>query len=307
VIVASGLSPAWQQILVFDALRRGEVNRAAEVHWCGSGKVLNVGLALARLGVPHKVATVLGGSARDEIARDLAAQGVRLSVVEVARPTRVCTTIIDRRDGSITELVENASPISEIELAAFEELVMHRLRDGQFLAFSGTLPAGTDPHVCHRLTQVCEGQAVLDIKGEPLMYALEARPVLVKPNREELASTLNKDVESGAGLVASMREINALGARWCLVTDGPRPAWLTSRDRAYRFSPSHVKPVNTIGCGDALTAAAAAVLAEGGDIIDAVRRGMAVAAANAETLLPCRIEPGRVDQLEKGVRVEAVE
>lgn len=306
MIVAAGLSPAWQQILVFDELRRGEVNRAAEVHWCGSGKVLNVGIALARLGVPHEVVTVLGGSARDEVGRDLASLGVRLSVVEVALPTRVCTTLIDRRDGAITELVENAPPISETELAEFEKLATSRLQDARFLAFSGTLPAGTDPHVCQRLTRISEGHAVLDIKGEPLLHALKARPMLVKPNREELASTLSKDVESDAGLVSSMREINARGAEWCLVTDGPRPAWLTSRDRVYRLTPPHVEPVNTIGCGDALTAGAAAVFAEGGGIIDAVRRGMAVAAASAESLLPDRFEAGRVEELEKSVRIEAV-
>ncbi len=46
MILAAGLSPAWQQIVVLDALSVGEVNRAREVHWCASGKVLNVGLAL---------------------------------------------------------------------------------------------------------------------------------------------------------------------------------------------------------------------------------------------------------------------
>ena len=39
MIVAAGLTPAWQQILRFDALRLGEVNRAVEAHWCASGKV----------------------------------------------------------------------------------------------------------------------------------------------------------------------------------------------------------------------------------------------------------------------------
>ncbi len=47
MIVVAGLSPAWQQILSFDELRWGEVNRARSAHWCASGKVLNVGIALA--------------------------------------------------------------------------------------------------------------------------------------------------------------------------------------------------------------------------------------------------------------------
>jgi hypothetical protein len=49
VILAAGLSPAWQQIVVLESLSVSEVNRARAVHWCASGKVLNVGLALHRL------------------------------------------------------------------------------------------------------------------------------------------------------------------------------------------------------------------------------------------------------------------
>jgi len=41
VILVAGLTPAWQQILRFDDFRPGEVNRASEVQWCCSGKVLN--------------------------------------------------------------------------------------------------------------------------------------------------------------------------------------------------------------------------------------------------------------------------
>ena len=49
MILSAGLTPAWQQILVFDQMHWGEVNRASEVAWCGSGKVL-AGLQITRLG-----------------------------------------------------------------------------------------------------------------------------------------------------------------------------------------------------------------------------------------------------------------
>ena len=46
MILAAGLTPAWQQIVEFDGFAVGQVNRARSVHWCASGKVLNVGIAL---------------------------------------------------------------------------------------------------------------------------------------------------------------------------------------------------------------------------------------------------------------------
>ena len=54
MILSAGLTPAWQQILVFDAFRYGEVNRASEVLWCASGKVFNAGIAAHHLGGPSR-------------------------------------------------------------------------------------------------------------------------------------------------------------------------------------------------------------------------------------------------------------
>ena len=63
VILSAGLTPAWQQILVFEGFRYGEVNRAAEVHWCASGKVFNAGIGAARLGGPSLTLAVVGRTA----------------------------------------------------------------------------------------------------------------------------------------------------------------------------------------------------------------------------------------------------
>ena len=53
-ILSAGLSPAWQQIMVFREFRYAEVNRAAEVHWHAQGKVINAGIAAHHLGGPSQ-------------------------------------------------------------------------------------------------------------------------------------------------------------------------------------------------------------------------------------------------------------
>ncbi len=42
-------------------MRSGEVNRAREVHWCASGKVLNAAVALHLLGGPSMTLAPVGG------------------------------------------------------------------------------------------------------------------------------------------------------------------------------------------------------------------------------------------------------
>ena len=96
VIVTAGLSPAWQQILLFDTFSLDAVNRARQAQWCGSGKVLNVGIGLAHLAVPNVTISPLGGPARDAIEAEFRRVGASLRTIACHEPTRVCTTILDR-------------------------------------------------------------------------------------------------------------------------------------------------------------------------------------------------------------------
>ncbi|MCA9111146.1 MAG: hypothetical protein KDA52_14435, partial [Planctomycetaceae bacterium] len=88
MIVAAGLSPAWQQILVFDAVAVGEVNRAREVNWCASGKVLNVARALNSLGADVDTVCPVGGQAGESIRAEFAADEIPAQWITTASATR---------------------------------------------------------------------------------------------------------------------------------------------------------------------------------------------------------------------------
>ena len=76
MILTAGLSPVLQQVLLSDALALGEVNRARDVSWCASGKVLNAARALHHLGAPGKALSAVGGSTGDAVRRDFARLGL---------------------------------------------------------------------------------------------------------------------------------------------------------------------------------------------------------------------------------------
>ena len=119
MILSAGLTPAWQQILVFDGFRYGEVNRVGEVRWCASGKVFNAGIAAHHLGGPSRTLAPVGGPPREQIERELDELRLSYRWITTASATRVCTTIIDRAGGTITELVENGRPLAPSELETF--------------------------------------------------------------------------------------------------------------------------------------------------------------------------------------------
>jgi 1-phosphofructokinase family hexose kinase len=307
VILVAGLTPAWQQTLVFDHFRFGEVNRAVEAHWCASGKVFNAGIATHLLGGPSLTLATVGGTVRNEIERDFQSLAASYRWVETAAATRVCTTILDRATGTMTELVENGRPITAEELAAFRQAYAEEVARADVAVVIGSLPAGTSESLYRDLLAVTRCPAVLDFRGEGLLGVLDLKPYVVKPNREELARTVGRPLENDAELLAGMRWLNERGAQWVVITQGTQPIWVSSAERAYRLRPPRAdKVVNPIGCGDSLAAGIAWATRAGHEILDAVRLGMAAAAANVQTLLPCRFDPAGIAERAKTIEVEEV-
>ena len=164
VILVAGLTPAWQQLLRFDALTLGEVNRAHEVHWCASGKVLNAAHCLHHLGGPVKALTVVGGATGAQIRQDAAGLGLDARWIDGTAPTRVCTTILDAARRTVTELVPEAGEIGESERAAFTAAYAEEAAAAAVAVLIGSVPAGTPAGFYRDLLARTPGRAVLDAR-----------------------------------------------------------------------------------------------------------------------------------------------
>jgi tagatose 6-phosphate kinase len=308
-VLAAGLSPAWQQIMVFDQFCVGEVNRAREVHRCASGKVLNVGMALAQLAATDRrcstsVLSVIGPRTREMADAELVGVGARVTWIETKAETRTCTTILDRSTGETTELVENAPPISPEEGGRFQKSFAYEAASADAVVLTGSLPPGVSPKLYRDLLRNIECLAVLDIRGPELLDALECQPFCVKPNRAELAMTLGRPLETDNDLHTAMHQLNRRGARWVVVTQGAGPVWVSHERQVYRLThPLIGDVVNPIGSGDCLAAGIASRLALGEEMLDAIAFGIACASANVMQLLPARLDMARVSAVFKQVEI----
>ena len=231
VILLAGLTPAWQQTLVFDAFTPGEVNRAREVYWNASGKVLNAAAAVRWLGGDGLAVAPVGGPAVAAFDRELDALGIRRRWIATESSTRVCTTILDRARGTMTELVENGRPLAPAELEAYLAAYAEEAARADVAVMSGSLPLGTPDEYYRELVRRTPCPAVLDFRGPGLLGVLDLKPLVVKPNRQELAETLGRPLDTDEELRSAMRELNRRGAQWVIVTQGGGPVWLSSADK----------------------------------------------------------------------------
>lgn len=308
MILSAGLTPAWQQILTFDSFRFGEVNRASKALWCASGKVFNAGIAAHHLGGPSLTLAPVGGPAQGAIAAELADLGVPCNWVRTKAATRVCTTILDAATGSMTELVENGRALSAGELEEFRLAYAAQVAKADVVVLIGSLPEGTPESYYRELLEITPCQAVLDFRGQGLLSVLDLEPLLVKPNREELARTVGDPLETDEDLLRAMRSLNERGARYVLVTQGPGAVWLSSAGEAWRLRPPAIADVvNPIGSGDAVAATIAWAFRAGKPMLEAACMAIAAAGQNCRQLLPCRLDPTTLQAEAARVQVEAIE
>nr|VFK57562.1 MAG: tagatose 6-phosphate kinase [Candidatus Kentron sp. TUN]VFK62909.1 MAG: tagatose 6-phosphate kinase [Candidatus Kentron sp. TUN]VFK65904.1 MAG: tagatose 6-phosphate kinase [Candidatus Kentron sp. TUN] len=325
MILSVGLSPAWQKILVFDGMRRGQVNRAHTAKWCASGKVFNAGIAVHTLGGPGLAMAPVGGAAKKPMEEEFQALGMDSRLMETEAPTRVCTTIIDQADGSITELVEEGRPLSIAELERFHAAYREESRRAKVVVMMGSLPQGVPVSFYRELLQEVHRPMVLDFRGEGLLSVLDLHPLVVKPNREELEKTVGYSLNGEQALLDAMRSLNRKGAKWVVITEGTAPVRVSSATEIYRIHPLRIEAeriVNPIGSGDAMAGAMAHAIGNGvinetiengttgnetSIILAAVRSGIAAAAQNVRQLLPCRIDPAILMSEAEKIHIERLE
>ena len=109
------LNPTYQQIMGYDSVRTGQVNRTDRARSEFSGKGLNVARALARLGNSATLLTHMNPSRIAELRQQAASEGFNVLVVEDPSPVRTCVTVLQsgaRGSGvTTTELVQESPAI----------------------------------------------------------------------------------------------------------------------------------------------------------------------------------------------------
>ncbi|MDR3146407.1 MAG: PfkB family carbohydrate kinase [Treponema sp.] len=296
------MSPTLQKILCFDEVMMDRVNRTAKHRLDVAGKGVNITRVLTQLGKKALHLTQLGGQLRPLFLELCAAEALALRWVESSAPIRFCYTLITGSagdsPGTITELVEESSPVEPGTEDRLMEAYRRALPDHGVVIIAGSKAAGYSDALVPRMVREAKAlgrMVILDLRGPDLLNSLEFRPDVVKPNLLEFAQTfapelMVKNTLAGdpAALKDRTREIcrdlcEAYGVR-IVLTRGGESLWYADPRGFSEFRPEPVKPVNTTGSGDAFTAGFAAALGEGASPEEAVALGIRCGGLNAGLL-----------------------
>jgi tagatose 6-phosphate kinase len=292
--------------MFFDRLIPDAVNRAARVLEYASGKSVNVARVARLLGADVTAVGFAGGDRGAALLRGLDEAGVRHDFVAVPAPTRLCTTVIDRAGGTVTELVEESSAVEPPYWAELFDRTTALLPRAAVLVLSGSLPPGGPADFYARCADAAAAagcRVVLDGRGEPLRLALRVSGLVAKLNREELAATVGRPLDADADLREAMRQTCPAGGS-VLITQGAQGAVAWDGVQFCRIPAPPVAAVNPIGSGDAFAAGLAVAIERGWAPAEAYGLAAACGAANALTERAGMVDPADVERLRRDVQVE---
>lgn len=305
MIACVAANPSVDRLLEVEVLRPGEIHRPRRAAAVAGGKGLNVARAAAALGGQATALALLGGHAGRWIAEQLAAERVQARCAWRAGETRTCVSIVDQRDGRLTEFYEPGAPVTADEWRTFEALVAAELAPGVLVTLSGSLPPGAPADGWAQLARRAAdigARALLDGHGEPLLLALRERPAVVKVNAAEAQAATDLVVSGQRSALLAAQRLAWLGARAAIVTLGAAGAALVDAGGAWWVGagPSGRYPV---GSGDAFLAGLAVALDRGEPLPAACRLGAAAAAANAAVPGPGRLDLAVQERARAEIRV----
>ncbi len=292
------LNPTFQKTLIFDSLQEGEVNRCSYHRLDASGKGVNVTRILTQAGYPAIHLTHLGGSRREEMLNLLSADGIEVLWTDTVSPIRACTTIINTTNHTVTELVEEPYSVNSTTEKQIRRLFTSSLDAVSWVVITGTRAPGYSENLYPDwvLEAKSEGKhIILDVKGNDLRRSLIHRPEVIKPNLSEFIATFfpshtiterEESVHLKSLVRKKLAEVYDTYGTVSIISRGSAPLWIYDAHGFSEVAPLPVEPLNTIGCGDAVTAGLAGELGRGESLQAAVAIGLAFAQQNARNVRP---------------------
>lgn len=216
--------------------------------------------------------------------------------------------------GRITEVLEPGEPLDKTEMRDMMKTLATNLRRqwrGAVVVISGSLPLGVPPKFYAFLIAACQkagSQVFLDTSGDALRASLASGPTFVKPNRREAEEFLGRKLQGQAAILKATRELVDRGAKSAAISLGSRGlAWIERENvQAWFACPPRLKPISTVGSGDATVAGFAVATAKQMSGEAAIRLAVACGAASCLAEFPAAISSGDVRALLRRIDVRRI-
>jgi len=284
-ILSIALNPAIDISSDADAVRHTHKTRTHNQRQHAGGGGINVARVIVELGGQCELLYLSGGATGTLLEAMLEPLGVKQHRFRIHDPVRVAYNVRELSTNLEYRFVPEGPEVTEEELAPVFDLLEGS--DADYVVASGSLPRGVGEQTYARMADIAARKKIrfiLDTSGEALHETLaKAKVFLVKPSLGELASFVGYKIDHENAGAAAQAIVRSGAAQYIAVTLGADGAILVGADSIHRVPAIEVPVKSAVGAGDSFVAAMTWSLAEGHEIGEAFRFGLAAGAAAVMT------------------------
>ena len=277
-------NPAIDMNLTVGQLQLNHVNRTSDAVYTPNGKGLNVSFTLSHYGVPSGILGFFGGFSGEYIVNQCNLRGQKICPVPIEGTTRINVFVSSGPDEC--KLVCSGPEVSPAEQDALLDL-LRNLEDLDYLTINGSSCRGLAPDFYETVFAICREKnvpVILDISSPAIKDLLPLRPLLIKPNNDELWENFGLPSSTPEEVLSSVKALHDMGASNILLTMGEKGSYFYNGEALYFSSAVPVTLKSSACAGDACLAAFLSLWLEHPDQPEqALKRASAAGASVAES------------------------
>lgn len=260
------------------------VNRTSHTEYSPNGKAVNVSIVLHKFNKPTCALGFFGGFTGKYIVDELTKMQIPTTPCFIDDITRINVFINDEQKEY--KLVGRGPFISDNKKMEMLTII-ESLNNNSYLVISGSLPNNVEPEYYQLILTICQNkniQVILDISHPKLKDLLIYKPLLIKPNDDELRDIFGLKSKTTEQIITALENVHTQGAQNILLTMGNKGLYFSNGIHIWYCSTVTIKLVSSACAGDAALAAFLSKwLPEQQNIENALKKASATGANVAES------------------------
>ncbi len=272
------MNPAVDMNITSQGIHPKVVNRTRDSFYSHNGKGINLTRVLRHFGMDSAALGFFGGFSGRYIVDSLREERVPVYPIQVEETTRINIFLNDgSQEYKFVGEGAHVSPEAQRELLE----LLESLPDFDYFTINGSLPPGIDETFYDEILEVCRlrgAQVILDISSRRMPELLRFKPLLIKPNDEEVREIWGRQLTGLEDVADTMALLHGQGAQNVLLTLGDKGMLFSDGAGIWYCDAPKVKLVSSACAGDSCLAAFLSEWLGEGGLERAMRKGSATGA-----------------------------
>jgi 1-phosphofructokinase family hexose kinase len=311
MILTVTLNSGIDQVLLVDELALGLAVQANKTVTCVGGKGLDVSVALSGLGVQTKALAFMAGETGTQLREIIERYGIEQEIIWVEGETRICYVIAESAHQRVSHIKAGRLNVRAEHMHALLVSFRRSLAGASWAIMAGSLPDGVENNIYSELVGIAREvgvKSLVDCSGAAALASVQARPDILKMNRQEFNHTFQKNCQDMDEALHCASEIRIKHSLACLiVTCGSEGLTATTPQGSFHIRAPVQAAINAAGAGDAASAALTWRLSLGDGWETALQWAGAVSAAAVLTEATGEVDLREAEHIYPSVRVDRMD